>query len=126
MTEGGGPGPDLLLGALDEVAATTADGGALVLAVARAMLAHLDQVSGACAGITAGGEVAVLVHGSAVAAVAVDGGQEVQLTAVARLLPVNRTFSGTTSPSGWPSAPQATPTPGSGWTAASCTRAASW
>ncbi len=96
VTEGGGPGPDPLLGALEEVAATTGDGGAFVLAVARAMLANPDQVSSACAGITAGGEVAVLVHGSAVAAVAVDGGQEVEFTATGSILPVHRTFSGAT------------------------------
>jgi hypothetical protein len=96
VTEGGGPGPDPLLGALDEVAATAGDGAALVLAVARAMLAHPDQGSGACAGITAGGEVAVLVHGNAVAGIAVDGGQEVQLTANGSMLPVNRTFAGAT------------------------------
>jgi hypothetical protein len=96
VSEDVGPGPDPLLGVLEEVAATAGDGGALVLAVARAVLANLDQVSGACAGITAGGEVAVLVHGSAVAIVAVDGGQEVQLTASASMLPVSRTFAGTT------------------------------
>jgi hypothetical protein len=39
--------------------------------------------------------VAVLVHGSAVAAIAVDGGQEVEVTANGSMLPVNRTFSGT-------------------------------
>jgi len=94
VTEGTGPGPDPLLGALDEIAATTGDGGALVLAVARALLANPEQVSGACAGITASGEVAVLVHGSAVAAVAVDGGQEIEVTADGSMLPVHRTFAG--------------------------------
>jgi hypothetical protein len=94
VTEGDGLDPDPLLGALDEVAATAGDGGALVLAVARAMLANPDTVSGACAGVTAGGQVAVLVHGSAVATIVVDGGQEVQLTSNGSLLPVNRTFSG--------------------------------
>lgn len=96
VTEDAGPRPDPLLGAFDEVAATAGDGGALVLAVARAVLANLDQLSGACAGITAGGEVAVLVHGSALAIVAVDGGPEVKLTASASMLPVSRTFAGTT------------------------------
>jgi FHA domain len=95
VTEGGGPGPDPLLDALEEVAATTGDGGALVLAVARALLANPDQVSGACAGIMATGEVAVLVHGSATAAIVVDGGQEVELTSKGSMLPVSRTFSGT-------------------------------
>jgi hypothetical protein len=96
VTEAAGPRPDPLLGAFDEVAATAGDGGALVLAIARAVLAHPDQVSGACAGITAGGEVAVIVHGSALAIVTVDGGQEVELTVGGSMLPVSRTFAGTT------------------------------
>ena len=45
------------------------------------MLAYPGQFSGACAGITAGGEVAVLVHGGATVAVGVDGAPEVDLTA---------------------------------------------
>ena len=96
VTEDAGPRPDPLLGALDEVAATAGDGGALVLAVARAVLANPDQGPGACMGITAGGEVAVLVHGSAQAVITVDDGPEVQLTVSDSMLPVSRTFTGTT------------------------------
>jgi hypothetical protein len=96
VTEDVGPRPYPLLCAFDEVAATAGDGGALVLAVARAVLASPDQVSGACAGITAGGEVAVIVVGSAIAIVAVDGGQEDELTVGGSMLPVSRTFAGTT------------------------------
>jgi hypothetical protein len=96
VTEDAGPRPDPLLGAFDEVAATAGDGGALVLAVARAVLASPDQVSGAGAGITAGGEVAVIVVGSAIAIVTVDGGPAVELTVSGSMLPVSRTFAGTT------------------------------
>jgi FHA domain len=97
VTEGDsdGPGPDALLSALDSVAADAGDGAALVLASARALLANPGQPSGACAGITAGGEVAVLVHGGAVAAIGVDDAPEVELTAGGSMLPVNRTFAGT-------------------------------
>jgi hypothetical protein len=94
VTDGQADGPDPLLGTLEEVAA--GDGAALVLAGARAVLAHPRQFSGACAGVTAGGEVAVLVYGGATVAVGVDGAPEVELTAGGSILPVNRTFSGTT------------------------------
>lgn len=94
VTDGQADGPDPLLGALEEVAA--GDGAALVLAAARAVLAYPRQFSGACAGVTAGGEVAVLVHGGATVAVGVDGAPEVELTASGSILPVNRTFAGTT------------------------------
>jgi hypothetical protein len=40
--------------------------------------------------------VAVLVHGRAMAAVRVDGGQEVTITASDSVIPVSRTFTGTT------------------------------
>lgn len=96
VTAGGAPGPDPVLDALESVAADAGDGAALVLAAARAMLANPGQPSGACAGITAGGEVAVLVHGAAVVAVGVDGAPEAELTASGSMLPVNRTFAGTT------------------------------
>jgi hypothetical protein len=96
VTEGTGPGNDPLLGALEAVASDAGDGAALVLAAARAVLANPGQPSGACAGVTSGGEVAVLVHGDAVVAVTVDGAEDVELTASGSMLPVNRTFSGTT------------------------------
>jgi FHA domain len=96
VTEGEGPGPAPLLGALESVNADAGDGAALVLAAARALLANPGQPSCACAGITAGGELAVLVHGGAVVVIGVDGAREVELTAGGSMLPVNRTFGGTT------------------------------
>jgi hypothetical protein len=93
VTDGQADGPDPLLGALE---AAAGDGAALVLAVARAVLAYPTQFSGACAGVTAGGEVAVLVYGGATVAVGVDGAPEVELTAGGSILPVNQTFAGTT------------------------------
>ena len=54
------------------------------------------QPAWACAGVTADGGVAVLVHGRAVATVRVDGGQEVTLTASDSVIPVSRTFTGAT------------------------------
>jgi hypothetical protein len=92
-TDSQADGPDPLLGALEEVAA--GDGAALVLAAARAALACPTQFSGACAGVTAGGEVAVLVYGGATVAVGVDGAPEVEFTASGSMLPVNQTFAGT-------------------------------
>ncbi|HUN30562.1 MAG TPA: FHA domain-containing protein [Trebonia sp.] len=91
VTDGQADGPDPLIGALDEV---TGDGGALILAAARAMLTHPGQFSGACAGVTASGEVAVLVHGNAGVTVVSDDGPDEQLDARGSMLPVNRTFSG--------------------------------
>jgi hypothetical protein len=93
VTDGQADGPDPLLGTLKDAA--QGDGAALVLAAARAVLAYPGQFSGACAGITAGGEVAVLVHGSATVAVGVEGAREVELTASGSILPVNQTFAGT-------------------------------
>ncbi len=93
VTDGQLDGPDPLLGALEEV---TGDGAALVLAAARAMLTYPGQFSGACAGVTASGEVAVLVHGNAKVTVVADGGPDEQLDAQGSMLPVNRTFSGAT------------------------------
>ena len=96
VTEGTGSGNDPLLSALESVDSDAGDGAALVLAAARAVLANPGQPSGACAGVTSGGEVAVLVHGDAVVAVTVDGAADIELTASGSMLPVNRTFSGTT------------------------------
>jgi hypothetical protein len=93
VTDGQAEGPDPLLGALEEVAG---DGAALILAAARTMLTHPVQVSGACAGVTASGEVAVLVHGNATVAVVVDDGPDEQVDARGSMLPVSRTFSGST------------------------------
>jgi hypothetical protein len=91
VTDGQADGPDPLIGALEEV---TGDGAALILAAARAMLTHPGQFSGACAGVTASGEVAVLVHGNAKVTVVADDGPDEQLDARGSMLPVNRTFSG--------------------------------
>jgi FHA domain len=91
VTDGQADGPDPLLGALEEV---TGDGAALILAAARATLSHPGQVSGACAGVTAGGEVAVLVHGNATVTVVADDDPEEQIDARGSMLPVSRTFSG--------------------------------
>lgn len=93
VTDGQADGPDPLLGALEEV---TGDAAALILAAARTMLAHPGQFSGACAGVTASGEVAVLVHGNATVTVVIDDGPEEQVDARGSILPVNRTFSGST------------------------------
>jgi hypothetical protein len=94
VTDGRFDGLDPLLGAIEEAAG--GDGAVLVVAAARALLTHPGQYSAACAGVTADGEVAVLVHGGAHATVAVDDKPEVVLTASGSVLPVSRTFSGST------------------------------
>jgi hypothetical protein len=96
VTDGRGPGPDPLLSALAEVAAAAGDGGDLVLTAARAALGCYGQPAWACAGVTADGGVAVLVHGRAVASVRVAGGPEVTLTASDSVIPVSRKFTGAT------------------------------
>jgi len=94
VTDGQAGQPDPLLRALEEV--EERGGAALVLAAARGLLTDLGQLSGACAGVTASGEVAVLVHGKATVTVVVDDGPEEQLDARGSMLPVSRTFSGAT------------------------------
>jgi hypothetical protein len=96
VTDGGGTGPDPLIGALTAVAAAAGDGRALVLAAVRAALKCPGAPAWACAGVTAEGGVAVLVHGRAVATVRVQGGQDVTLTAGDSVIPVSRTFTGMT------------------------------
>jgi FHA domain len=96
VTDGSEPDLDPLLSALTVVAAAGGDGSALVLSAARAALSCVGQPAWACAGVTADGGVAVLVHGRAVATVRVDGGQDVRLTAADSVLPVSRTFAGQT------------------------------
>jgi hypothetical protein len=90
------PDPDPLLSALAEAASSAGDGGDLVVRAARAALRCRGQQAWACAGVTADGGVAVQVHGRAVAAVRVDGGPEVTLTADGSVTPVSRKFSGAT------------------------------
>jgi hypothetical protein len=96
VTDGHGPDPDPLLGALTEAAASAGDGGDFVLRAARAALGCYGLPAWACAGITTDGDVAVLVHGRAVATVRVDGGQEITLTASDSVIPVSRKFAGGT------------------------------
>jgi FHA domain len=96
VTDGSGPGTDPLLGALAEVAAAGGDGSDLVRMAARAALGCPGQPAWACAGVTAAGGVAVLVHGLAAAEVSVAGTAGVTLTASDSVIPVSRTFSGET------------------------------
>jgi hypothetical protein len=96
VTAARGPGPDPLLSALAEAAASAGDGGDLVVRAARAALGYRGQPAWACAGVMADGGVAVQVHGRAVATVRVDGGPELTLTAGDSVTPVSRTFNGAT------------------------------
>ena len=94
VTDGFAAGSDLLLDALAETASVTGDGGDLVLRVARVALGRPGHPAWACAGVTADGGVAVLVHGRAVAHVRVAGGPDVTLSVSSSMLPVSRTFLG--------------------------------
>ena len=94
LTDGMDSGPDPLLAALSAVAGAGGDGADLALAVTRAALEHGGRPAWACAGVTFGGEVAVGVHGEAVAHVGVDDGPEAEVTATGSLIPVVRTFAG--------------------------------
>ena len=94
LTDGLDPGPDPLLTALGAVADANGDGAALVLAGTRAALERGGRQAWACAGVTFGGEVAVLVHGEAIALVSADGGPEAEITASGSMIPVVRAFTG--------------------------------
>jgi hypothetical protein len=94
LSDGLDPGPDPLLAALDAVADSGGDGAALVRAGTRAALERGGQPAWACAGVTSGGQVAVLAHGGAAALVSVDGGREAEVTAGGSMLPVARTLTG--------------------------------
>jgi len=94
LTGGTDAGPDPLLTALTAVAYANGDGAALVLAGTRAAAEHGGRPAWACAGVTSGEEVAVLVHGEAVALVSVDGSPEAQVTASGSMIPVVGTFTG--------------------------------
>lgn len=94
VTDGRAPGPDLLLSAVAETAEAGGDGGDLVIRTARAALSASPQAAWACAGITADGGLAVLVHGHAAATVRVGDGPEVTLTVSDSKLPVSRAFTG--------------------------------
>jgi hypothetical protein len=95
VTDSRGPEPDPLLGVLSDVATAAGDGRDLVRMAARAALGCPGQPAWACAGVTADDGMAVLVHGAAVATVSVDGAGEVALTASDSVIPVTRTFTGT-------------------------------
>ena len=94
LTGGMDAGPDPLLTALTAVAYANGDGAALVLAATRAAAEHGGRPAWACAGVTFAEEVAVLVHGEAVALVSVDGSPEAQVTASDSVIPVAGTFTG--------------------------------
>jgi hypothetical protein len=85
---------DLLLSAMDKVAAGAGDGGELVRQVTRAALDQEAAPDWACAGVTAAGALAVLVHGAAVARIIGADGQAVTLTSTDALIPVSRVFTG--------------------------------
>ena len=65
-----------------------------MLAGTRAALERGGRPAWACAGVTFGGEVAVLAHGEAAALVSVDGGPETEVTASGSMIPVARTLTG--------------------------------
>src|SRR3984957_2760194 len=94
LTDGMDAGPDPLLTALTAVAGANGDGAALVLAGTRAAVERGGRPAWACAGVTFGEEVAVLVHGEAAALVSVDGSPEAQVTADGSMIPVVGTFTG--------------------------------
>jgi hypothetical protein len=94
LSDGLDSGTDPLLAALASVADSGGDGAALVLAGTRAALERGGRPAWACAGVTFGGEVAVLAHGEAAALVSVDGGQETEVTAGGSMIPVARTVTG--------------------------------
>ena len=96
VTAAHGPGPDPLLTVLTAAAAAGGDGGDLVARATRAALGGRGRPAWACAGVTADGGLAVLVHGQAIATVRVDGGPEVTLAAEAGETPVSRKFAGAT------------------------------
>ena len=94
LTGGTDAGPDPLLTALTAVAYANGDGAALVLAGTRAAAEHRGRPAWACARVTSGEEVAILVHGEAAALVSVDGSPEAQVTASGSMIPVAGTFTG--------------------------------
>jgi len=94
LTGGTDAGPDPLLTALTAVAYSNGDGAALALAATRAAAERGGRPAWACAGVTLGEEVAVLVHGEAVALVSADGSPEAQVTAGDSAIPVAGTFTG--------------------------------
>jgi hypothetical protein len=94
LTDGMDAGPDPLLTALTAVAYANGDAAALVLAGTRAAAERGGRPAWACAGVTFGEEVAVLVHGEAAALVSVDGSPAAEVTASGSMIPVVGTFTG--------------------------------
>ena len=125
LTDGLGPGPDPLLAALAAVADSGGDGAALVLAGTRAALERVGRPAWACAGVTFGGEVAVLAHGAAAALVSVDGGPETVVTPGGSMIPVARTVTGAVVTVRLVIGAAAAADPGSAWTPESSRAAAS-
>src|ERR1700743_263506 len=94
LSGGTDAGPDPFLTALTAVAHAHGDGAGLGLAGTRAAAEHGGRPAWACAGVTLGEEVAVLVHGEAVALVSVDGSPDAQGTARGHRDPVGGTPPG--------------------------------
>ena len=94
VTDSSGSAADPLLSALAE--ASAGGGGDFVLRAARSAPGRYGQSAWACAGVTADGGVAVVVHGRAVAMVGVDGAPETRLAASHPVVPVSRKFTGGT------------------------------
>jgi FHA domain len=94
ISDGLGPGPDLLLDAVEGVRAAAGDGGTLVRTAALAALESDAQRSFACVGTTSTDELVVLVSGDATATVVIDGGQPVTLSGSSSLIPVSQIFTG--------------------------------
>lgn len=89
-------GEDLLLTAMNEVAAAGGDGSDLVRRATRAALDQERPPSWACAGVTSAGAIAVLVHGEATAVVTM-GGDSVAISGEGAVIPVSRLFTGPVS-----------------------------
>jgi len=85
---------DLLLSAMDKVVAGGGDGSDLVRQVTRAALEQESPPDWACAGVTAAGGLAVLVHGDVTAWVTAADGESVSITSADALIPVSRVFTG--------------------------------
>lgn len=93
LCDSAGGGEDLLLTAMNEVAAAGGDGNDLVRRATRAALDLQQPLSWACAGVTSAGATAVLVHGEATALVTVSG-VSLTISAEAAVIPVSRLFTG--------------------------------
>jgi FHA domain len=86
-------GEDLLLAALNEIAAAGGDATDLVRRATRAALEQERPPSWACAGVTSAGAIAVLVHGEATALITM-GEESVTMSGEDTVIPVSRLFAG--------------------------------